>query len=55
MEPKPPPQVVEAARLYDGVLISFDDGTSALYSAALLYANLAQAKPISELHLLEME
>jgi len=31
------PRIVEALRLRDGVLITFQDGKRAIYSAALLY------------------
>jgi len=32
------PRIVEALRAKDGVIITFADGKSAVYSAALLYA-----------------
>jgi hypothetical protein len=38
MEQPTTPRIVEALRLRDGVLITFEDGKCAIYSAALLYA-----------------
>ena len=38
MEEHNTPRIVEALRMKDGVLITFEDGKSAIYSAALLYA-----------------
>jgi hypothetical protein len=38
------PGIIDAERLGDGVIISFEDGTSALYSTALIYAMLPQAE-----------
>jgi hypothetical protein len=38
MEENNTPRIIEALRMKDGVLITFEDGKSAIYSAALLYA-----------------
>jgi hypothetical protein len=32
------PRILEALRMRDGVIITFEDGKCALYAAALLYA-----------------
>jgi hypothetical protein len=32
------PRIVEALRIKDGVIITFEDGKCALYTAAVLYA-----------------
>jgi hypothetical protein len=48
MEPHTAPRIVSSDRLDDGILVSFDDGKSAVFSAALLYANLSQAEEVSE-------
>ena len=37
------PRLIEALRLKDGVIITFEDGKSAVYSAALLYAMFPKA------------
>lgn len=37
------PRIVEALRLRDGVLVTFEDGKRAIYSAALLYAVFPKA------------
>jgi hypothetical protein len=41
-----PPRITSADRFSDGVLISFEDGQHAFYSADLLYVILPQAKEI---------
>jgi hypothetical protein len=41
-------RITEIERAGSGVLISFDDGKSAVYSAALLYAALPQAQAMLE-------
>jgi hypothetical protein len=46
MDPRPDPGIVSFDRLHNGVVVSFDDGKTALYSAALLYATLPQAHEI---------
>jgi len=38
------PHVVFTDRLEGGIVVGFDDGTTAFYSAALLYATLPQAQ-----------
>jgi len=37
------PRVIEALRLRDGVVITFEDGKCAVYTAALLYAMFPNA------------
>jgi hypothetical protein len=37
------PRIIEALRLRDGVVITFEDGKWALYTAALLYAMFPNA------------
>jgi hypothetical protein len=44
METYPIPRVVFAERLDGGVVVTFEDGKCALYSAALLYLQLDQAQ-----------
>jgi hypothetical protein len=40
-------RIVEADRMDGGVLITFDDGKCALYSASVLYATFSQAKEVN--------
>jgi hypothetical protein len=40
---RPPPHIICADRIGDGLLIEFDNRKCALYSAALLYKTLAKA------------
>jgi hypothetical protein len=40
---KAAPRVIEALRLRDGVVITFEDGKCALYTASLLFAMFPQA------------
>ena len=40
------PHISHMERLHEGVVIEFDDGTTALYSAALLYQMAAHAENI---------
>ncbi len=40
------PRIVSLDRMDNGAVVSFDDGKTALYSAALLYAILPQARAI---------
>jgi DUF971 family protein len=42
------PRVIEAERLEDGVIITFDDGKHAIFPASLLRANLPQAEAMSD-------
>ena len=42
------PEIVEALRLKDGVVITFEDGRCAVYSTALLYATLPKAHELTE-------
>jgi hypothetical protein len=37
------PRIIEALRLRDGVVITFEDGKCALYTAALLFAMFPHA------------
>ena len=46
MDTRPGPRIVSSDRLHNGVVVSFDDGKTVLYSAALLYATLPQAHEI---------
>jgi hypothetical protein len=46
MKTDPQLRIVEAERLRDGVIISFEDRKSAVFSASLLYATLPQAYEI---------
>ena len=48
METKPEPRVVSAEKLSRGVVITFDDGKSALYSASLLHETFPQAEELKE-------
>ena len=40
---KATPRIIEALRMREGVLITFEDGKSAIYSAALLHEMLPKA------------
>ena len=46
MDARPEPRIVSSDRMDSGIVVSFDDGKTALYSAALLHATLPQARPI---------
>ncbi len=48
METRPEPRMTYVDRLRGGVVIGFDDGKTALYSAALLYSILASAQEMLE-------
>jgi hypothetical protein len=48
MKPNPNPRVVEAERMDNGVIITFDDGKYAIYPASLLYATFAKAEQSKE-------
>jgi hypothetical protein len=41
------PSIVSVERIATGLVIEFDDGRTAVFSAALLYASLAKAREIS--------
>lgn len=41
------PRIIEALRMRDGVLVTFEDGKSAIYSAALLFAVFPKAHHLS--------
>jgi hypothetical protein len=46
---EPAPRRVRSAELFrDGIIITFTDGRSALFSAELLYGSLAQAQELRE-------
>jgi hypothetical protein len=45
------PRVVCAERLCGDLVVTFEDGSAALYSAALLYAILPQAEAVPPAHL----
>jgi hypothetical protein len=44
METNLKPRIIDAERLRDGVVITFEDGKSALYSASLLQSFFSQAE-----------
>jgi hypothetical protein len=48
MEDKAIPRIIEAVRLKNGVLITFEDGKCAVYPAALLYAMFSNADELIE-------
>jgi hypothetical protein len=48
METKPAHHIAIAERMNGGVLIEFDSGESAIYSASLLYSVLAKAEPLPD-------
>lgn len=47
METKATPHIVAGEKIGDAIFIEFDDGSSGLYSAAILYELLPQAAAIS--------
>jgi hypothetical protein len=47
MKNRPPlPRIIEAERMEDGVIITFDDGKCAVYSTSLLHDTLPQAEAV---------
>ncbi|MGI4981442.1 MAG: hypothetical protein ACRYHB_13750 [Janthinobacterium lividum] len=48
MEEHKKPHLISADRLDGSVIITFDDGRSGLYSSAVLYAALSQARELYE-------
>jgi hypothetical protein len=46
MEKSPNPRIISSDRWDNAVVVSFDDGKTALYSAAFLYAALSQVRMI---------
>jgi hypothetical protein len=48
METRSAPHIVEIDRMDDGALITFEDGKSAVYSAALLRTMFAEAHEMPE-------
>jgi hypothetical protein len=47
MQTKDPPRIVAGEKMGDAIFIEFDDGSSGLYSAPLLYAMLPQAEAVN--------
>ena len=45
---KATPRIIEALRLRDGVVITFEDGKCVLYAAALLYAMFPDADELNQ-------
>ncbi len=41
------PRIIEALRMRDGVIVTFEDGTYAKYPASLLYSLLPKAAEMS--------
>jgi hypothetical protein len=48
MDTRPTPRVVSVERLQSGVIIDFEDGKSAVYSASLLYSVLSRAERLPD-------
>jgi len=48
VDQKPSPRIISAERSHGDLLITFDDDTCALYSAALLYSALPRAEPVPD-------
>ena len=46
METNPTPRVISADRIDGGLIITFDDGRCAVYSASLLLTTFAQAEEV---------
>ena len=44
VEKDPDPRIIKSDRFDNAIVVAFDDGNTALYSAALLYAALSQAR-----------
>jgi len=44
MDAHPDPRVTFCDRMYNGVVVGFDDGKTAFFSAALLHATVPQAQ-----------
>lgn len=49
------PRILYAERLRGGIIVTFEDGRSALYPAALLHAVFAQAERLDEGELTERD
>jgi hypothetical protein len=47
MEKFPNPRIISSDRWNNAIVVSFDDGKTALYSAAFLYAALSQARMLA--------
>jgi hypothetical protein len=48
MQPPITPRIVSSDLFDGGILVSFEDGTTAMFSAAVLYANLFQAEAVRD-------
>jgi hypothetical protein len=44
MNTRPQPLITSSDRMDNGIVVSFDDGKTAFFPAALLYATLSQAQ-----------
>jgi hypothetical protein len=44
MNPLPDPRITFSDRMDNGIVVAFDDGNTAYFSAALLHATLPQAQ-----------
>jgi hypothetical protein len=55
MENRSDRHILAAERLNVGVVITFDNGESAIYSAALLYSMFPQAQRVDESELIEQD
>jgi hypothetical protein len=49
MESELPPRIISAERMENALIVTFDNGCSAVYSASLLYAIYDQAEDITDL------
>jgi hypothetical protein len=49
MASPPAPQIESVEKVFNGVLITFDDGKGALYSAALLYSIIKEENDFTDL------
>ena len=47
------PSIVEAQRMEEGVIVTFTNGQSAIYSSSLLYSMLSQAEIVTNTESLE--
>jgi hypothetical protein len=43
------PRIISSDRLHNAIIVAFEDGRTALYSAALLYEAFAQAEDLTDL------
>ena len=49
MEIRPEPRITYVERMSGGVVVTFEDGRCAVYSAALLNATFSQAEDLTDL------